>query len=146
MRKVRLGELEVSALGLGCMGMSQSYGEADRDEAQRTLHRALDLGVTFLDTANVYGGGHNESLIGETLQERRHQFVLATKFGFVAKDGKPGVDGHPDRVADRQRPRGLSYGTWRPGDGHQPELAIVVRDVQLNRRLSGIVERDDAGE
>ncbi len=101
MRSVRLGELEVSAVGLGCMGMSQSYGAADRAESERTLHRALDLGVTFLDTANAYGRGHNESLIGEVLGERRREMVLATKFGFVVTDGKPGVDGHPDQVAAR---------------------------------------------
>lgn len=101
MRRVRLGELDVPCLGLGCMGMSQSYGRADREESERTLHRALDLGVTFLDTANAYGGGHNESLIGEVLAQRRDEVVLATKFGFVLSEGKPGIDGHPDQVAAR---------------------------------------------
>jgi len=101
MHTVRLGSLEVSAIGLGCMGMSQAYGPADRAESERTLHRALDLGVTFLDTANVYGGGHNERLIGEVLGERRREYVLATKFGFALKDGKPGVDGRPEQVAAR---------------------------------------------
>jgi aryl-alcohol dehydrogenase-like predicted oxidoreductase len=101
MKRVKLGELEVSAIGLGCMGMSQAYGEADPEESARTLHRALDIGVTFLDTANVYGMGHNESLIGEVLKDRRSEIQLATKFGITLKDGKRGVDGHPDQVADR---------------------------------------------
>ena len=66
-----LGPLTVSAIGLGCMGMSQAYGPADRDESLATLNRALDIGVTFLDTANVYGDGHNEELLAEVLRTRR---------------------------------------------------------------------------
>ena len=77
MTTIFLGELEVSAIGLGCMGMSQAYGEADPEESERTLHRALDLGVTFLDTANAYGLGHNEELIGGVLGERRHEIQFA---------------------------------------------------------------------
>lgn len=100
MREVKLGELAVSALGLGCMGMSQAYGEADLAESERTLHRALDLGITFLDTANAYGGGHNEELIGRVLPGRRNEFVLASKFGLVRHaDGSRSVDGQPYRVA-----------------------------------------------
>ena len=102
MKTTRLGKLEVSVIGLGCMSMSQAYGEADRDESKRTLERALDLGVTFFDTANAYGEGHNETLIGEILSARRQAFVLATKFGIVRlPGGGRGVDGHPDRVAAR---------------------------------------------
>jgi len=102
MNKRRLGALEVSAVGLGCMGMSQSYGEADPAESERTLHRALDIGVTFLDTANVYGFGHNEELIGRVLSSRRSEMVLATKFGFLAKEGGGlQIDGHPARVEAR---------------------------------------------
>ncbi len=102
MRRTRLGELEVSVLGLGCMSMSQSYGEADPVESERTLYAALDAGVTFLDTANAYGNGHNENLLGRVLAARREAFVLATKFGIVRHaDGTRGVDGHPDRVAAR---------------------------------------------
>jgi aryl-alcohol dehydrogenase-like predicted oxidoreductase len=98
----RLGALEVSAVGLGCMGMSQSYGEADPAESERTLRRALDIGVTFLDTANVYGFGHNEELIGRVLSARRSELVLATKFGFLPKEGGGlRIDGHPDRVEAR---------------------------------------------
>jgi len=96
------GRLEVSVLGLGCMGMSQSYGEADPRESERTLHRALDLGITFLDTANIYGLGRNEELLGRVLPARRHEFVLASKFGIVRHaDGSRGVDGRPEQVAAR---------------------------------------------
>ena len=101
MNRTRLGELEVSAMGLGCMGMSQAYGEADPEESKKTLYRAIDIGVTFLDTANVYGMGHNETLLGNVLKDRRREFQLATKFGITLKDGVRGIDGHPDQVADR---------------------------------------------
>ena len=100
MKKVMLGELEVSVLGLGCMGMSQSYGTPDLVECERTLHRALELGVTFFDTANVYGEGKNETLLGKVLKEKRQEFILATKFGIVRKqDGTRGVDGRPGNVS-----------------------------------------------
>jgi aryl-alcohol dehydrogenase-like predicted oxidoreductase len=80
--RVRLGDLEVSAQGLGCMGMSEWYGAADWDESIATIHRALDLGVTLLDTADVYGGqGASEQMLGEAMQGRRDEFVVATKFG-----------------------------------------------------------------
>ncbi len=102
MREVKLGDLSVSAIGLGCMSMSQSYGEADPQENERTLHRALDIGVTFLDTANAYGSGHNEKLIGQILPKRRDEYVLATKFGIVKRDdGSRGIDGRPEHVAER---------------------------------------------
>ena len=101
MKIVNLGELEVSAIGLGCMGMSQAYGKADPVESERTLHRALDIGVTFLDTANIYGLGHNEELVGRVLKGRRTEMQLATKFGIVVKDNKRGIDGHPDQVIVR---------------------------------------------
>ncbi|MCB1693870.1 MAG: aldo/keto reductase [Pseudomonadales bacterium] len=101
MKTVKLGDLAVSAIGLGCMGMSQAYGTPDPAESKRTLLRALDIGVTFLDTANAYGLGHNETLIGEVLSARRSEIQLATKFGIVVQDGKRGIDGHPDQVAAR---------------------------------------------
>ncbi|MGR8919456.1 MAG: aldo/keto reductase [Gammaproteobacteria bacterium] len=100
MRHTRLGDLEVSVIGLGCMSMSQAYGEADPAESERTLARALELGVTFLDTANAYGNGHNEELIGRVLSSRRQEFVLASKFGIVRlPGGKRGVDCRPEQVA-----------------------------------------------
>ena len=81
MTTVGLGGMRVSAQGLGCMGMSEWYGPADWDESLRTIGRALDLGVTFLDTANVYGDGHNEVLVGRAITGRRDEVQLATKFG-----------------------------------------------------------------
>jgi aryl-alcohol dehydrogenase-like predicted oxidoreductase len=87
----KLGALEVSAQGLGCMGMSHVYGESDDDSSLATLHRALDLGVTLLDTSDFYGAGHNEELLGRLLAERREEVVLATKFGFANRFGEPGV-------------------------------------------------------
>ncbi|GIS50816.1 MAG: hypothetical protein Ct9H90mP25_2500 [Gammaproteobacteria bacterium] len=91
--------LKVSAMGLGCMSMSQGYGSAERKESERTLHRALDIGYTFLDTASVYGTGHNESLLGETLRNRRDEFFLASKCGIINKDGKRGFDGTPKNIS-----------------------------------------------
>ncbi|MPZ86033.1 MAG: aldo/keto reductase [Actinophytocola sp.] len=100
MHKRMLGELEVSALGLGCMGMSETYGPADDAESIGVLHRALDLGVSFLDTADVYGTGHNEELVGRAIKDRRDEVVLATKFGIleVVGGGVVRVDGSPEYV------------------------------------------------
>ncbi|WP_375474803.1 aldo/keto reductase [uncultured Jatrophihabitans sp.] len=83
----QLGGLTVSAQGLGCMGMSQSYGKGDWDESISVVHRAIELGVTFLDTANVYGTGHNEVLVGRALVGRRDQVQLATKLGIDNSSG-----------------------------------------------------------
>ena len=98
MKTRQLGELQVSALGLGCMSMSQSYGAANRKESERTLHRALDIGYTFLDTASLYGLGHNETLLGEVLPARRNEFILASKCGIVDRDGKRAIDCTPEHI------------------------------------------------
>ncbi len=87
-RELGRSGLKVSAIGLGCMGMSQSYGPADEVESIATLHRALELGCNFLDTAEVYGPHTNEDLLGRALEDRRHEAVIATKFGFRIVDGK----------------------------------------------------------
>jgi aryl-alcohol dehydrogenase-like predicted oxidoreductase len=87
MREVTLGGLTVSAQGLGCMGMSEWYGKPDWDESVATIHRALDLGVTFIDTADVYGAGHNEVLVGRAIVGRRDEVQLATKFGIDRSGG-----------------------------------------------------------
>jgi aryl-alcohol dehydrogenase-like predicted oxidoreductase len=93
--------LEVSAIGLGCMGMSQSYGAFDDDESIRTILRAVDLGVTLLDTAESYGKGANETLVGRAIRDRRDEVVLATKFGLVPNPSggtATEVDGRPERA------------------------------------------------
>lgn len=99
-RKLGRQGLEVSALGLGCMGMSDFYGRRDEAESVATINRALDLGVSFLDTADMYGVGANEELVGRVVRERREWVVVATKFGNVrGADGSfKGVNGRPDYV------------------------------------------------
>jgi aryl-alcohol dehydrogenase-like predicted oxidoreductase len=102
MKQRKLGNqgLVVSELGLGCMGMSEFYGIADESEAIATIHRALELGVTLLDTADMYGVGHNEELVGKAIKDCRDRVLIATKFGNVrGSDGSfKGVNGKPEYV------------------------------------------------
>ena len=103
MRTVPLApDLEVSALGLGCMGMSEFYGDTDEAASIAVIHRALDLGVNFLDTADMYGCGRNEELVGRAIADRRGQVVLATKFGNVRGSNGEflGVNGRPEYVRE----------------------------------------------
>ena len=101
LQKRKLGRqgLEVSCLGLGCMGMSQSYGVPNDPESIKTIHRAIELGVNFFDTAEVYGPYTNEVLAGKALKGYRDKVIIATKFGFVIKDGKTiGVNSRPEYI------------------------------------------------
>ena len=100
-RKLGTQGLKVSELGLGCMGMSQSYGARNDPESIATLHRALELGVDFFDTAEVYGPFHNEELLGQALKGKREQLVIATKFGFKIEDGKvAGLNSRPEHIRE----------------------------------------------
>lgn len=100
-RRLGRSDLQVSAIGLGCMGMSEFYGATDEAEAIATIHRALDRGCTFLDTADMYGPHTNEQLVGRAIKDRRGEVVLATKFGIVRDPANPmirGIAGKPDYV------------------------------------------------
>ena len=96
MKTQRIGDsdLMASAIGLGCMGMSEWYGPVNDQESTATITTALDRGLNFFDTADVYGNGHNESLVGKALKKVRHEVVLATKFGYLPNEG--GLDGRPE--------------------------------------------------
>lgn len=98
-RRLGRSTLDVSAIGLGCMSMSGAYGPGDDAQSIAVIHRALDLGVNFLDSSDMYGWGHNEQLLGKALRGKRERVVLATKFGNLRKpDGTPGVNGRPEYV------------------------------------------------
>src|SRR5437867_8750273 len=96
LRELGMSGLTVSAMGLGCMGMSQSYGTPDDEESVATIHRALELGVTLFDTAEVYGPYTNEALLGRALEGRRDRAILATKFGWhIGGQGRGALDSRP---------------------------------------------------
>src|ERR1700710_1047941 len=119
-----LGSLSVPAQGLGCMGMSEFYGTGDQAEAERTIHRALDLGITFLDTADMYGPFTNERLVGQAIAGRRDEVVLATKFGNERNpDGsRIGVNGRPEYV-------------HRACDASLERLGVDVIDLYYQHRV-----------
>jgi aryl-alcohol dehydrogenase-like predicted oxidoreductase len=124
--------LEVSTIGLGCMGMSQAYGPADEAESIATLHRSIELGCTFLDTAEVYGPFHNEELLGRALKGRRDQVTIATKFGFRIVDGnQSGTDSRPEHIREVVDASLLRLGTDRIDllYQHRVDPAVPMEDV-----------------
>jgi aryl-alcohol dehydrogenase-like predicted oxidoreductase len=133
MERRRLGgsTLEVSAIGLGCMSMSGAYGPGDDAQSIGVVHRALDLGVSFVDSSDAYGFGHNETLLGTALRGRRDRVVLATKFGNMRKpDGTPGVDGRPAYVP-------------QACDASLKRLGVDVIDLYYQHRVDPAVPIED---
>jgi aryl-alcohol dehydrogenase-like predicted oxidoreductase len=132
-RKLGHSSLNVSALGLGCMGMSEFYGPHQEEESMATIHRALDLGINFLDTADVYGCGTNEELVGRALRGRREQAVLATKFGNVrdAEGRFAGINGRPEyvRQACEASLRRLQVGTIDLYYQHRVDRTVPIEDT-----------------
>jgi len=100
MKQRQLRDLTVSAIGLGCMGMSEFYGPSDEDESIATINRALDLGVTFLDTSDMYGSGHNEQLVAKAIAGRRDEVQLATKFAIRRENGQRRIDNSPEWIRE----------------------------------------------
>jgi aryl-alcohol dehydrogenase-like predicted oxidoreductase len=143
-RKLGRQGLEVSAIGLGCMGMSQSYGVPDDQESIATIHRALELGVTFFDTAEVYGPFTNEELLGRALKGRRDEAIIATKFGMRIEDGKmTGVTSRPDHVR-----RAVEGSLRRLGVDHIDLLYQhrVDRDVPIEDVAGVVADLVNAGK
>jgi aryl-alcohol dehydrogenase-like predicted oxidoreductase len=134
MKTKKLGRqgLEVSAMGLGCMGMSEFYGQADEGEAVRTIHRALELGVNFLDTADMYGPFTNEKLVGRAIADRRDQFVVATKFGNVRGE-------HGERLGIR----GDAEYVRSACDGSLKRLGVDHIDLYYQHRVDKSVEIEE---
>src|SRR5499426_3003529 len=130
-RQLGHGSLSVPALGLGCMSMSGTYGKHDDAQSIDVVHRALDLGVNFLDSSDMYGFGHNEELLGRAIRGRRDQVVLSTKFGQVrTPEGRMTVNGRPDYVA-------------QACDASLKRLGVEVIDLYYQHRVDPTVPIED---
>jgi aryl-alcohol dehydrogenase-like predicted oxidoreductase len=135
--------LEVSQLGLGCMGMSEFYGPNDDEESIATIHRALDLGITLLDTSDAYGPYTNEQLVGTAIADRRDQVVLATKFGVVRDEGQRRLDNTPEYAA-----RACDASLRRLAVDHIDLYYLHRRDpdVPIEETIGGMAELVDRGK
>ena len=133
-RRLGKSSLVVSALGLGCMGMSEFYGHPDEQESIATIHHAIDRGITLLDTADVYGMGRNEELVGRAIQKRRNQAIVATKFGIVRDPSNPnqrGVNGRPEyvRKSCEQSLRRLKIATIDLYYQHRVDTEVAIEET-----------------
>src|SRR4051812_19816596 len=144
-RKLGTEGLQVSAEGLGCMGMSEFYGNADEDEAIRTIHRALEVGVKFLDTADMYGPFTNEKLVGRAIGDRRDDVVIATKFGNVRTEdgGRGGIRGDAEYVRDACDASLERLGTDHIDLYYQHR---VDKEVEIEETVGAMKELVEAGE